>query len=242
MDCFSIKTEVFEGPLDLLLSLIEKRKLLINDISLAKITDEYLCYIKENPDMSISKNSNFIIVASTLLLIKSRSLLPTIKLTEEEEESIDDLEKRLKIYNRLKEVETEIANKFGKDMLFTKRNIESDEIIFTPTKQISTQKMQESVMKVLSTLPDDSKIKKAIIKKVISLEEVIEKLKQKVQQGISTSFKEFSNYDKADKVNVIVSFLAMLELVKNGLIETRQNNHYDDISIETKICDVPKYL
>ena len=81
---FAIKTETFEGPLDLLLHLIEKRQFFINDIALAKVTDDFIAYIQERKDMPMGEVAQFIVVASTLLLIKSKSLLPVLDLTEEE--------------------------------------------------------------------------------------------------------------------------------------------------------------
>jgi segregation and condensation protein A len=98
-DKFLVKTEAFEGPLDLLLHLIEKRKLLINEVSLIKITDDYIEYIQSHDNISLKNNAHFILVASTLVLIKSKSLLPTLELTREEEQDIEDLEAR--IYQRL---------------------------------------------------------------------------------------------------------------------------------------------
>jgi segregation and condensation protein A len=85
---FSVKTPIFEGPLELLLELIEKRRLLINDISLAAVTDEYMRRVAGMEGSHLGETTQFVYVASTLLLIKSRSLLPVFELTKEEEESI----------------------------------------------------------------------------------------------------------------------------------------------------------
>src|SRR3989344_4591424 len=92
---FYIKTRSFEGPLELLLELIEKRKLFISDISLAAVADEYMVYVRDFDDFPMEDTAQFILTASTLVLIKSRSLLPGVKLTEEEVSDIQDLERRL---------------------------------------------------------------------------------------------------------------------------------------------------
>src|SRR3989344_1126361 len=105
---YHIKTEAFQGPLDLLLQLIEKRKLHINDISLAHITDDYLAHIAGLETFPLKEAAHFILVASTLVLIKSRSLLPSLSLTDEEEGDIKDLERRLKEYKRIKELSLHI--------------------------------------------------------------------------------------------------------------------------------------
>src|SRR4051794_29176459 len=98
-----VKTPVYEGPLDLLLELIEKRKLLINDISLAAVTDEYIAKINSLSELPVGETADFIALAATLLLIKSRSLLPTLALSGEEERDIKELEYRLAVYQILKD-------------------------------------------------------------------------------------------------------------------------------------------
>ena len=101
-NAFQIKTEVFEGPLDLLLNLIEKRKLFINDIALSKVADDYIAYLQSQEKFPIAQSADFLVIASTLLLIKSKSLLPNLNLSEEEQHDVNDLERRLKIYQRIK--------------------------------------------------------------------------------------------------------------------------------------------
>lgn len=238
---FQVKTEVFSGPLDLLLHLIEKRKLLINEISLSKITDDYINYLKENRNSSINNESHFILIASTLLLIKSKSLLPTIELTEEEEQSIEDLERRLKIYKRIKSMEPQISEIFLKNPTFFKRDVKIEEISFRPTKQIEKNKLLAIIQDLIKRLPAAEKIPKAMIKKVISLEEMINRLTDRVKQGINMSFKDFSNFGKEEKINVIIGFLAMLQLVKDDIIEVEQKTEHSDIDIQTKEFITPDY-
>ena len=192
--------------------------------------------------MSMSQNSHFILVAATLLLIKSKSLLPTIDLSSEEEQSIDDLERRLKIHKRLKEVEPLIGEMFFKNPSFPRQQTSLQKRIFAPSKQITVSNLRESISSVLAALPKFEKIKRAAVSKVISLEEMIGRLTDRIKQSINMSFKEFSGFHKKDKVNVIVSFLAMLELVKEGIIETTQEQNSDDIKIQTKEFDTPSYI
>src|SRR5882672_5982125 len=94
-DTFAIETPSYKGPLETLLDLIEARKLSISDISLAEVADSYLAYVEKLPEMPLAETSQFVLVASTLLLIKSRSLLPILELSEDERESVDELERRL---------------------------------------------------------------------------------------------------------------------------------------------------
>ena len=239
---FTIKTEVFEGPLEVLLNLIEKRKLLINDISLAKVTDDYISHVREIENMPIAKTSHFILIASTLLLIKSKSLLPTLTLSEEEQESIDDLERRLKLYKRFKDLSINIENMFGKNVMFRKK--ETKQIIvekFSPSEQTNTPNLHSLIKSLISTFPKKEIVPKAVLKKVISLEEMIGKLTERVRSGIQMKFSEFANVGKEEKVNIIVGFLAMLELVKQGILNANQEAKYSEIDMETKEIGTPRY-
>lgn len=240
-DTFTIKTEVFEGPLEALLSLIEKRKLLINDIALAKVTDDYIEYVKQIEDMPLTKTSHFILIASTLLLIKSKSLLPTLTLSEEEKESIDDLERRLKIYKRFKELSINVEERFAKKIMFQKSETKHEHIGFAPSKQVTVENMHAHLKALIKSLPKKEIVPKAVLKKVISLEETIINLTERVRSGIQMKFSEFVKADKKERVNVIVSFLAMLELVKQGILNVSQEARYSDINMETKDVGVPKY-
>jgi segregation and condensation protein A len=238
---FLVKTDVFEGPLDLLLNLIEKRKLLINEISLAKITDDYINYIQENSDIELKKNAHFILVASTLVLIKSKSLLPTLDLTREEQEDIKDLETRLKIYKRIKETEENILSRFDKNNCYFKSQNKIDDVVFAPSKQISIESIKQNIANVLNSLPKKEALPKRVVKKVISLEETIVNLTYKIKQSVNMNFRDFAKIDKQERVNVVVSFLAMLELVKQGMIEATQNDDFGNIEMQTKSFETPNY-
>jgi segregation and condensation protein A len=237
---FKIKTEIFEGPLDLLLSLIEKRKLLINDVSLAKVTDDFISYLQNREAYSIKDASEFLVIASTLLLIKSRSLIPSLNLTEEEKTDMVDLELKLKIYKKIKELSVNIKNTFGKQIIFFP-NARKAEPVFSPSPEMNTENISKAIFEVIKNLPKFEVKPKIKVQKVISLEEMITNLTKRVQSSLKMSFKDFSGMGKAEKVNVIVSFLAMLELVKEGIIEVSQREKFDDIEIETKSVGVPTY-
>lgn len=240
MSEFKIKTEKFEGPLELLLNLIEKRKFFINDISLSKVADEYLEYARNYENQSLKESADFILIASTLILIKSKSLLPNLELTAEEEGSIDNLEKRLKLYKIYKEASLEIAKKFGEKNIFFAGQKKFTPV-FAPDNSMTVQNILEAIGRVIQAIPKVEETPKAIIKKVISLEEMIESLTERVKSSLKMSFRDFSGRHKGEKVNVIVSFLAMLELVKQGIIHANQENHWSDIEMETESISVPKY-
>ncbi|MBL7045566.1 MAG: segregation/condensation protein A [Parcubacteria group bacterium] len=237
---YIVKTEVFEGPFDLLLQLIEKRKLFINDLSLAQVTDSYLAHIKEQK-RSVGETANFILVASTLLLIKSKSLLPALELTDDEERSIEDLEYRLKLYKLFRDISIQVNMQFGKNPLFEGGERREKVIVFSPGNDISATSLILSLKQVLTAIPLKVFVPEAAIKKVVSLEATIEQLADRVTKAISISFRDFAGIDKNDKLQVVVSFLAMLELIKQGIINVTQSNRFDDITMESDDVSIPKY-
>ncbi len=238
---FTVKTQSFEGPLDLLLDLIEKRKLFISDISLAKVTDDFIAHVRQFEHLPMGESAHFILVASTLLLIKSKSLLPELALTEEEKGDIHDLETRLKIFKRIKEASKHVGQLFGDQMIFTQSHTRSVQPIFTPDPTFTLEKALSLLKDLIHRLPKKENIPKHVVEKVISLEDMIGNLTTRITSSLRMSFKQFTHEHKAEKVNVIVSFLAMLELVKEGVLQVTQERHFDDIVMETKDVGVPRY-
>jgi segregation and condensation protein A len=240
-DEYLVKTHIFEGPLETLLSLIEKRKLFINDISLAQVADDYIAYVKTLDNFPIADSAQFILVASTLVLIKSKSLLPQLTLTEEEEHSVEDLEARLREYQKYKALSVHLREKFGIHVEYLRLPSKDKAVVFTPDKNTSTSRIFEAIQFVILQIPKKEFVPKAVVQKVISLEEMMENLSQRITGAMKMSFKEFSGHGKVDRVSVIVSFLAMLELVKQGIINVRQDKDFHDIEIESQSVSTPRY-
>src|SRR3989344_4159651 len=111
---FNIKTDAYQGPFELLLDLIETRKLLVNDLALANITEEFIQHVRAQTAFPIEETANFIQIAATLLLIKSKSLIPDLAFTDEESADVEDLKRRLKAYERVREASRELYLLFGK--------------------------------------------------------------------------------------------------------------------------------
>ncbi len=237
---FEITTEQFQGPFDLLLDLIEKRKFFINEISLAKVTDDFISYIQTQENFPMGESASFILVAATLLLIKSKSLLPHLELTTEEQGDMKSLETRLAIYQRIREAGKVIEEKFGKTILFAPAERKFSETVFSPGS-ITSQHIFESVKKIIAQIPKVEQLPKVVVQKVISLEEMIERLTIRVEKSLKMSFRDFAGHDKSEKIHVIVGFLAMLELVKRGIIQAEQKGSFDEIEIESPEIGVPRY-
>lgn len=245
-ESFSVKTDAFEGPLELLLDLIEKRKLHISDISLAKVTDDFIAHIRDQSNFPLGLSAHFVLVASTLLLIKSKSLLPAIDLTEEEEQSIEDLERRLREYKRMKELSLHVRELFGKRVIFAPAQRPKQKIVFAPDGSMRLEAVRLGAMAVVAGFPKKEAKPELMLKKVVSLEETIEKLTERITKSFRMSFREFSGHsssklDYEKKVEVIVGFLAMLELAKQGIIAVSQSDRFGDIHMETESVGLPRY-
>ncbi len=228
--------------MDTLLSLIEKRKLFINDISLAQVADDYIAYIKSLEEFPIADSAHFILIASTLVLIKSKSLLPQLSLTEEEQHSIEDLEDRLKQYQKFKALAVHLRERFGIHTEYLRLPSSVQVIVFAPDSNTTVTRISETIKTLILQIPKKELVPKAVVQKVISLEEMMANLSTRIMSAMKMSFKDFSGHGgKVEKVNVIVSFLAMLELVKQGIISVRQDHDFHDIEMENHTLGVPRY-
>ncbi len=235
-----ISTEVFEGPLDLLLSLIERRKFFINDISLSRVTEEYFQYLQEREVFPSEEASYFILIASTLILIKSRSLLPEVELTEEEEEDADLLEKRLELYKKIKETGAELEGYIGRSPAYHRNFWPACPPVFTPGTELNLGVLRETVYNILQRQQEEVvSIPQAQVKTAIKLEEVAESLRSRISGDLKLSFKEFvgrntgtggAKLSREEKIETVVSFLAMLELVHRGLVKVVESDN--DIYME----------
>lgn len=228
---FKVQLEKFEGPLDLLLELIEGQKLDITRLNLAKVADDYLEYIRAKENISLESLSEFVNIASRIILIKSQSILPSFEVTREEEKEIVDLERQLKEYQKFKLA----AEKIGGGLKKKKFSFSRDYLLgvaatYSAPKNINVFDLKKAFLKVVAEIVLPEKLSEESVKEIVTLEEKIEELKNSLEKRVATSFRELSGSAK-DKVEVIVAFLAMLEMVKQRIIDVEQNELFEDIKI-----------
>src|SRR4051812_24627470 len=161
-----VKTSVYEGPLDLLLELIEKRKLLINDISLAGVTDEYISRVSGMGELPVGETAEFVALAATLLLIKSRSLLPNLSLSDEESQDIKQLEYRLAVYQIIKEAARELG-RLNLPVLYGGEAPEPDPL-FIPDPSATPASLRAAAQSLMDGFPSLINLPKVEVKKVVS--------------------------------------------------------------------------
>ena len=233
---YTVKTTAFEGPLELLLSLVEGRKLFINEISLASVTDEYIAHAKSLNKSDLSELTSFLSITATLILIKSRSLLPGFVVTKEEEKDIQDLESRLALYALIHEISAQISERYGKKKIYLLPEREMSTPVFAPDPKLSVGVLHLSIIDVLNKVPKEEKLPQVRVRRIMSIEEMIFGLTERIASASRVSFKEWQNSVKgsdkdAMKSNIIVSFLAMLEMVRQGMMDALQNTDFDDIEL-----------
>lgn len=228
MTHFTVSVGNVEGPLDLILSLIEERKMLVSDVSLAHIAEDFIAYIKARDTFPAGEAAHFILIASTLLLIKSRTLLPVLTLTEEEEGNIDDLERRLTLYKIFKEAARGLMALDGR--LYFSGMVHTKTPVFAPGPDMTLTALHQAACEVLLKAPQEEKKKEVSVQSVISLEDMMGRLATRIERALSVTFSEFVGSPE-DRREIVVGFLAVLELVKRGMLSVEQQDRFSDITM-----------
>ncbi|MBT4277406.1 segregation/condensation protein A [Candidatus Falkowbacteria bacterium] len=223
-----VKFDQFEGPLDLLLKLIKNEKLDITQISLVHITDQYLSYVGKIEKIAPQEVADFLLVAAKLLHLKSKVLLPEI----EDEEDEEDFLKQIKIYKEYLDASKKINKILNKKrFLFSRNSNIKKQVFFSPPKMITTEKIKEVFNDFLARfIKDVDNIEEDKITRRISIQDKIKEInhliKNKKQFILNYIFN--SSTPKEEKV---VSFLAVLEIVRKGEVLVGQKELFSEIVV-----------
>ena len=226
-----VKIQQFEGPLDLLLSLIEQQQLNITEISLAEVTEQFLAYVKELEKIDATQLADYLGIAAKLLVIKSKAILPSLEVEADEEEQEEDLASKLLRYKQFKE-----AAKYFKQLdarglqSFTRTRVFSERINFWPDPAVDAPALRQSIAKVLDSLRELDNLPKAKIREAISIQEKIQGLQAQLSGQIETKLSELIGSAK-NKEEVIITFLALLELIKQRIFTVSQSDLFSDVTI-----------
>lgn len=228
-----VQLEKFQGPLHLLLQLIQKEELDITEISLATVAIQYIEYIQNSPDIDPEEIADFLIVASKLLLIKSAALLPYID--PEEEQEIDDFEAQLRMYREFleasKKVEAMIeAKRFTFARPFNLQAILSSAHLFCPPQGLTAVGVASIFQEIIDRLKPQVKLEETRLEKKVSLEEKIFSLRQEIFHRLEVKFSRILQ-EAESKTEVVVVFLALLELVKQREASASQETLFAEILI-----------
>jgi len=236
---YAIKIENFEGPIELLCTLIEKNKMSIYDINLSEITDQYIEYINQMERMNLEVTSEFLVMASTLLYLKSRKLLPN-KQEEEEEITEEELIRRIIEYKKYKDITTKLRESFN---AFSNRFFNMGEEIKLPKQELELTYEPEKIPEVYAELIERNEVKlnknAKNIEKIALTENytVASKLKDMFKELIRNKkfvFNKLFSIKKHNKNEVVTAFTGLLELSRRSKVTTEQEGLFGDIMVEKR--------
>ena len=237
MEQYTIKIENFEGPLDLLCHLVDKNKMDICDIKIAVITDQYLAYLTQMREMNLEVTSEFIVMASRLIYLKSKSLLPSV-IDESQEENEFDLVQLLLDYKRYKEYTFSLRERLD---VYHKRYYKLPEKINLPKTKLEKEYKPDVIPKVYADFirKDSEKknlradnIKKLAISEKYTVQSKIREIIKELIRKPKFVFNKLFNTKKKEKAEVVTAFLSLLELSKMRRIKVTLDGLFGDINVE----------
>ena len=236
---YHIETDLYQGPLDLLLELIDKAELDITKLSLAKVTDQYLAYLRKLETENPSEVSSFLVIASRLLHIKSQALLPKQSIdlfNENEEDPGEALAQQLIIYKKFKEISKWLSEREEEGLRTYLRIAPPPKIHFQPKLDLTGISLEDLVQVAREILVGDTQLPE--------LETVINLPRITIKERISSILNHLSEFRKStfknlllqknSRVELVVTFLALLELVKRHIIQAQQTELFGEIDLQSE--------
>ncbi len=228
---YHVKLNNFTGPFDVLLTMLDEKKMDIRDVSLVAITDQFIQFIENQKTLNIANLADFLSVAANLLLLKSKAILPTLELEEDEEEDLELFREQLERCKRLQELSVFLRDFLKKQGCMFSRE-ESKKILqgFYPPAKLTSEMLHRAFADVqrekqrfqeIEILPEES------IQEIVSLEEKVQMLQSLIKRKKKNSFGDIVKDKSA--IEIIVSFLALLELIKQDSIRTCQREMFGEI-------------
>lgn len=224
------KLERFEGPLDLLLQLIEREELSISEIVLAQVTEQYLAYLEAHVDLPPEELADFLVVAAKLLLLKSRILLPNLFVTDDEDGQ--SLTQQLTIYRAYVKAGQHIAARFRRWQISyaRERMLPVTTATFSPPRDLASALLQSVFEGILRDLAEFVRPMPELITRTVSLADKIQALRTMLTEQTRLSFADLVGGAQS-RMDVIITFLALLELVKQRHVVAVQTSHGGTITL-----------
>ncbi len=235
-DDYQVNTNVYEGPLDLLLELIEKAELDITRLALAQVTDQYLSYLRCLEEKDPAKVSAFLVIAARLIQIKASALLPKptlVQLYADEEDPAEALERQLILYRRFKQIAAHFT-------MLQDQNLRSYLRVAPPPIQIDAKfdlshvtldDLMNAARRVFLSKPQMKSLNSVVNMPRITIRERITTIIERFKHQNKFTFR--SLLDSNNRVETVVSFLAVLELVKRHILQAQQLTLFGEINLET---------
>lgn len=232
---FQLQLPVFEGPLDLLLYLIERDELDITAVSLVQVTNQYLSHLRSGDEIDATALAEFIAVGARLIFMKSRALLPQPLTDDDEIEELgDDLVERLREYRRFKEAAGLLQEIEAEGRRAYPREAPPPEMpLPTGLDGVTLDLLAEIVREVLQRQPEEEEEPAVVERQEVTVEEKVAELTDALKKNRQIGFREFISTCRS-RLEVIVAFIAVLELIKSLVLEATQDDLFGDISLEAK--------
>jgi len=231
---YTVSTAVYQGPLDLLLQLIERAELDITRVALAQVTDQFLAHMRQMAQLSAEEVSAFLVVAAKLIQIKSEALLPRPPVREEgEEDPGEALARQLMEYRRYKQIADFLArqDELGRRTYLRLAPPPKIEGV-VDLSDISLEDLVSAAGAILSHTDQRSSLRSVVTPSPVTIRQKISHIAQVLRQKGHTSFKTFLHGARS-RIEIVVTFLALLELIKLRFIQVNQESNFGDIRIET---------
>jgi len=234
---YAIKLENFEGPLDLLCHLIDKNKMNIYDIKLSDITDQYIEYINQLESMNLEITSEFIIMASTLLYLKSKNLLPS-EVEDEKELTEEELLRRIIEYKKYKEVSKKLKENY---FIFSKRCYRLQEEIELPKQKLEKEYQKEIISQMYANVIEKNSnrlnrnaknIEKIAITDTYTVASKVKEMFKELLRKPKFVFNKLYKVSENNKQEVVTAFTGLLELSRRSKVVTTQEELFGDIVVE----------
>ncbi len=225
---FEVASDRFSGPLHLLLELVEGEKLPITDVSLAKVAGDYLAYLEAH-DVPTDELADFLVVATRLLLLKSRAILPA---PEPEAEDPNRLADQLRLYKFFADASAHVEALYGARPLFAREKplVPPRKEGFAPPKGVTPDTLRDLFAQLLKRLEPFLALHQQSLERVVSVQQRMEEIRGAILERSRIAFSDVMKGARS-KVDVVVSFLALLELVKQRTVRVAQDDAFQDIMI-----------
>lgn len=234
---YSIKLENFEGPLDLLCHLIDKNKMDIYDINISEIADQYIEYINQMEKMNLDVTSEFLVMSSTLLYLKSKHLLPKEQ-DDEEEITEEELIRRIIEYKKYKEITKKLKENF---LIYSKRFYKMQEEIELPKQKLETEYNCKTIPEIYKAILQKNKdkinenasnIEKIAITETYTVGEKVKEMYRALIKYKKFTFNKLFSLKKHNKAEVVTAFTGLLEMSRRSKVTTEQEKLFGDIEVE----------
>ena len=234
---YAIRLDNFEGPLDLLCHLVDKNKMDINEVSISEITDQYIQYINAMKELNLDITSEFIVMASTLLYLKSKSLLPK-QVEDEAELTEEELINRIIEYKKYKEISKVLKEQF---QVFSKRFYKLPDKIELPSRKLEEKYSKDLIEQSYKNLLEKNKskvnknainIEKIAIVETVTVTSKVKDIFRELVKKPKFIFNKLCKNKKYTKLETVTAFTGLLELTRRNKIKTKQEKIFGDIEVE----------